>query len=418
MRKSLALLTTGICLATTAPTFATANPFSDVPADHWSRDAVASLAQSGVLTGYGDDTFRGDRAITRYEMAQMVARAMAVQPTASNVDKTTIDKLAAEYADELKNLGVRVAALERNADHTKFSGYMYIREQHQSIKNKTTGKKTTSGVNRAWFDLISTSTVNDHWKVITETNTIVDLKNDKVDDTYDFYFASIFAQGTYGKFQTQIGRIDNFSADGGLVMHAPISGAKVSFGNKLKATLTAARYNSSSLASLNKGQALDYQAAELNYKASKATNIYANAFRLHHTSLKALRGSENPMIYTAGFRTNFAPNLRLTGYYFKASDTTAQYTKDTGYYAALEYRTVKLSQPHTWSLYAKYMNMPELTQLGMDTGHFRGYKGLELGGFYIPAKNIRAHARYYFGKDVETGDLEKKLVRGEVRIFF
>ena len=42
---------------------AAANPFSDVPRDHWAYDAVTQLAADGVVEGYGDGTFRGDRNI-------------------------------------------------------------------------------------------------------------------------------------------------------------------------------------------------------------------------------------------------------------------------------------------------------------------------------------------------------------------
>ncbi|MBO6235439.1 MAG: S-layer homology domain-containing protein, partial [Schwartzia sp.] len=54
-----------------ASAFAAANPFEDVPADHWAYDAVAQLASDGVVEGYGDGSYRGDQEITRYEMAQM-----------------------------------------------------------------------------------------------------------------------------------------------------------------------------------------------------------------------------------------------------------------------------------------------------------------------------------------------------------
>ena len=59
------------------PSVVSANPFEDVPGDHWAYDAVAQLAADGVIEGYGDGTYRGEQEITRYEMAQMVARAMA-----------------------------------------------------------------------------------------------------------------------------------------------------------------------------------------------------------------------------------------------------------------------------------------------------------------------------------------------------
>ena len=78
MKKTMAAaLAAALTVGAASTTFAAANPFSDVPRDHWAYDAVTQLAADGVVEGYGDGTFRGDRSITRYEMAQMVARAMA-----------------------------------------------------------------------------------------------------------------------------------------------------------------------------------------------------------------------------------------------------------------------------------------------------------------------------------------------------
>ena len=119
MKKTLvSALTTALVVGAASTTFAAANPFSDVPADHWAYDAVAQLAQDGVINGYGDGTFRGQQEITRYEMAQMVAKAMA-KTDVSAADKAMIDKLAAEFSDELNNLGVRVSNLEKKTDNVK-----------------------------------------------------------------------------------------------------------------------------------------------------------------------------------------------------------------------------------------------------------------------------------------------------------
>lgn len=110
MRKALlSTCAAALLVGTTSTAFAAANPFEDVPVDHWAYDAVAQLAADGVIEGYGDGTYRGDQAITRFEMAQMVARAMAK----GGGNKALLDKLAAEFADELNNLGVRVANLEK-----------------------------------------------------------------------------------------------------------------------------------------------------------------------------------------------------------------------------------------------------------------------------------------------------------------
>ena len=123
MKKSIiSALTTALVVGAASTTFAASNPFEDVPADHWAYDAIAQLAADGVIEGYGDGTYRGDQEITRYEMAQMIARAMA--KGGNGADKALIDKLAAEFADELNNLGVRVAALEKKVDNVRWKGWV------------------------------------------------------------------------------------------------------------------------------------------------------------------------------------------------------------------------------------------------------------------------------------------------------
>ena len=358
-------------------TSAAANPFTDVPTDHWAYDAVSQLASDGVIEGYGDTSFRGDRAITRYEMAQMVARAMANKEKASQPDQLLIDKLSAEYAAELENLGVRVANLERNADRVKFSGYIYAREQTQHIKDKRHDTASTTSVNRMFLDLIATANVNKNWDVVYETNTMSDMNKDKVDDTYDFYEVSAFARGKYGNTTYKLGRMDTYSADGGVIMHNPISGGAVTFGNKLKTTLTAARICNINLASLGKSDVSgDYQSIELAYPTSKATKVFANAYHLHDSKYQALRGSEDPYIWEVGFQNQLGKDWRLTGYYLHATNNTPKYRLKDGYYAQIDYRKYLLKKPGTWQIYAKYAYTPELVQLGMDVGHFRDYKGV------------------------------------------
>lgn len=124
MRKAfLSTCAAALLVGVTSTAFAATNPFEDVPADHWAYDAIAQLAADGVIEGYGDGTYRGDQEITRFEMAQMVARAMAK----GGGNKALLDKLAAEFADELNSLGVRVAALEKKVDNVKWTGTVRYR---------------------------------------------------------------------------------------------------------------------------------------------------------------------------------------------------------------------------------------------------------------------------------------------------
>lgn len=91
---------------------AAATSFSDVPADHWAYDAVAKLAKAGIIDGYNDRTFRGDRVMTRYEFAIIVAKAMEQFESADENNKKLIDSLSAEFNSELNRLGARVAKVE------------------------------------------------------------------------------------------------------------------------------------------------------------------------------------------------------------------------------------------------------------------------------------------------------------------
>lgn len=123
MKKMLAVVAAATLAATPA---LAANPFSDVPQDHWAYEAVERLAASGALSGYPDGAFRGGKPMTRYEIAVLVARAMA---GGSGGDE--LKALTDEFAPELKALGVRVdefdgrlSKMEKNLGGWQISGEM------------------------------------------------------------------------------------------------------------------------------------------------------------------------------------------------------------------------------------------------------------------------------------------------------
>jgi hypothetical protein len=113
MYKKLIFSVVAACVLSVGTTFAATNPFTDVSPSDWSYRAVKSLSQAGIIGGYSDGTFKGDKSITRYEMAQLVAKAMVRLDQANTEQKAIIDKLAVEYKDELENLGVRMDHLEK-----------------------------------------------------------------------------------------------------------------------------------------------------------------------------------------------------------------------------------------------------------------------------------------------------------------
>ena len=74
MKKSLVLM----AALAMVPVIATAAPlFPDAKNDHWAADALRRLAAQGLVEGYPDGTFKGDRAASRYEVAMVVARLLA-----------------------------------------------------------------------------------------------------------------------------------------------------------------------------------------------------------------------------------------------------------------------------------------------------------------------------------------------------
>ncbi|MBP2632641.1 MAG: S-layer y domain protein [Firmicutes bacterium] len=126
MKKSLlkVAVTTALTVAFAVPAFA--NPFADVQKDHWAYDAVNVLAKDGIVDGYGDGTFKGDKTITRYEMAQIVAKAMA-KTDVSAADKATIEKLAKEFSSELKDMGIKVDEVKAEQERAKITGDARLR---------------------------------------------------------------------------------------------------------------------------------------------------------------------------------------------------------------------------------------------------------------------------------------------------
>lgn len=94
--------------------------FPDVPANHWAYEYVTKLKQAGILTGYPDGNFDGDRMMTRYEFAAIVYRAI-MAGAASNPALSqdgTLDKLAKEFSPEMKHIRIDTIAKDKNGKPT------------------------------------------------------------------------------------------------------------------------------------------------------------------------------------------------------------------------------------------------------------------------------------------------------------
>lgn len=114
------ILKAAVCtfFAGAAMTASAANPFSDVESNSWAYEAVASLSDRNIIEGYPDGTFRGNKHITRYELAQITARLLAKKDSLTAEQQSIVDKLSREYANDLSSLGVRISELEKKTGKT------------------------------------------------------------------------------------------------------------------------------------------------------------------------------------------------------------------------------------------------------------------------------------------------------------
>ena len=160
------------CFACAAVTASAANPFTDVSADDWAYQAVASLSDQGVIDGYPDGTFRGDKHVTRYEIAQIVARLMAKEDTLNASQKETLAKLSSQYANELKDLGVRIAELEKKRGATDLITELRV-QSIDRYDDVFKGKKHNEISTRVRLNTITP--VNDRVHLYGQIETILDM---------------------------------------------------------------------------------------------------------------------------------------------------------------------------------------------------------------------------------------------------
>ena len=412
MKKSL-VLAMAMALGVTASAYA-ANPFSDVPAGHWAYDSINKLAAAGVIEGYGDATFGGDKLMTRYEMAQIVAKAMA--------KGANVDKLAAEFADELDNLGVRVANLEKKADNVKITGTIKASyASYDGDKLGTTGKysktqadnklRKTNHQGRLRSDIYVSGQVNDDWTYTAMLrNQQFFTGEDANAGEEDVAFQRAYVNGKVGGVAVQAGRYSKTDITGGNIHDTRFHGVEASYGKDVKLT---AGY----------GKATDANSVEDNdavYAELKAKIGAVDATAGYYKFKNLEKAADDAAIWTVGLGFNVAKDLKFTGSYLrsdvekvtvldKLTNAKSSYNdvdKD-GYVLNLAYKGAKASQAGSWGLGATYYDQGAGTVVAhtMDGVYFdEGFKGYSVTANYALAKNIVAGVTYY---DLESKETDK-----------
>ena len=413
MKKSL-VLAMAMALGVTASAYA-ANPFSDVPAGHWAYDAVNKLAAEGVVDGYPDGTYGGDKLMTRYEMAQIVAKAMA--------KGANVDKLAAEFADELDSLGVRVANLEKKADNVKITGQ--IRASYKDVS----GDKKDNNM-RLRSRLFVNGTINDDWTYTGRFHneqyvTGNDDKGAKGEDDLDFNWA--FVSGRVGGVKMDAGRMDFTYAD---VVDVRGDGVKLAYGDDVKVTGWVFKGNSD----------IEMLSDDRVYVAGVETSFGAVDTTVRYYRADTKFDNEIVEVALAG---EIAKDLTLRGTWFNGTtddkaETLAGTDVDTnGWLVGLSYGGAKASEPGSWGVYANYSDRPFATYLlptnlsGYADAPYAllnkssvdgaakadGYEGYEIGANVTLAKNIVAAVKY-FDLEEREGSKDAQTLWSEVVFTF
>ena len=389
MKKILALA--AVAALTAGVSAYAANPFSDVTADDWAYQAVSDLSAQGVVEGYPDGTFKGERNMTRYELAQIVARLMAKEDQLNAQQQATLDKLAGEYADELANLGVRVSNLEKKVGNISWAGDAKMMYTNNAKKDGTDTYKGRIRLNVK-------GQVNDSTFVKGRIVTNMWFKDAKPEDgdgntTMD----RLFVNHSFGeKTSVVLGRQD-LTVFGGLEYDDAFDGAKLAY-NDGKFDAYAA------FGQLNAGDYKETDAAfgGLGYDFGVAK---LNAAYFNFTGDKAKTVSGFDSIWGANLVVP-VQDFSVFGEYW---DSNAD-KNDNAYQAGLGYSTLDASKPGTFALNVAYNKVGAKAYLGgvtYDAADFVGaiaadkdLKFWNVFGDVVLQKNVTLHGEYAW--DIEN----------------
>ena len=410
MKKQFAAIFAATAVLGVTTAFA-ANPFSDVTPDSWAYQSVAQLANAGVINGYPDGTFKGQNNITRYEMAQMVAKAMANQDRANAEQQAMINRLADEFSNELNNLGVRVARLEDRVGNVKVTGDARLRYQdaeHDSSK----------------FD--ARARVQFNAKVNDRTDAVVRLSsgNFELGDSTtggkaDAQIDRAYVNHKFGeRVSAKAGRF-NQVIGGGLAFDGTFDGAQLNAGNdKIQAQAAYGYMVSGDVGSLVNKTKVDPTTGDIVWdnslsKSENVTNTYLglNGKVGKHTMVGGFynrvnqdtaKGYKN--IYGFNADANF-DKVWVGGEWLKDSHVD----NSTAWTAGLGYGNYNIAKKGSWDVKGQYFNAKANAPI-VDTTYNHIYttdaKGWMASVNYALQNNVGLSANYGFDwKDQSGADL-------------
>ena len=399
MKKHLAVLAATAVLGVTSA-FA-ANPFADVTPQDWAYQAVAQLAAQGVVNGYPNGTFQGQHNITRFEMAQMVAKAMARQERVDAEQNAIINRLANEFSTELNNLGVRVSTLENKVGNFKFTGDARLRYQNLDKDDNVDSNKSRFDYRaRVQFD----ATVNDN------TKAVIRLAGEKKEfgekGNPETSLDRVYVQHNFGKYVTATAGRQDLVIGNGLVFDDVFEGAVATVGkDKLNASVA--------YGYLQDGTYVNNNGKEVKLAdKTRLENAQVSVYQLNYmpTEKVAVKGfyadihekGENS-VYGTSLDLKLGKNVWVGGEYAKQETHGAA---GEAWTAGVGYGEADMAKAGTWGAKVQYFDLKKEAPVVSNTWNLadqnKNYRGYLATVDYTVAKNVGLSAYATFDSKTQA----------------
>lgn len=433
--KKQVVCTLTAALAVTSLSALAANPFVDVPSDSWAYKSVVELADAGIIQGVDGQYFQGHRNITRYEAAEMVAKAMAHMDKASVEQRALINKLADEYADELNSLGVRVTNLENRVGHTRVFGDVFVRYRYQNGNKKNDSSWDTR------FRIRAQGQVNDRTKVTAGVSTGFrpfasnGAASDEGNNPYvdlakvDYNFGS-------KNWELSVGRNDVYRIGRdayGLQYFDALDGAELRYHNdKLAITTGYGKFKDGKKPGVDTvkpisdahsdhfstdGLKTGYGEIDAFFGSGKAARSEAGIYynRLHQSNHGKDADKDYFAKYIAGYfaRGNYGKwsllaNYEHIGFKDGVKNVDGQDYGDAWMYK-LQYGNASFAAPGSWDTWLEYLDLDDGSFLGGNPFTWRFSSDMDnqrtwgIGADYTVAKNLKFSVMQSFASQAKTG---------------
>ncbi len=423
MKKQFAAIFAATAVLGVTTAFA-ANPFSDVTPDSWAYQAVSQLANAGVINGYPDGTFKGQNNITRYEMAQMVAKAMANQDRANAEQQAMINRLADEFSNELNNLGVRVARLEDRVGNVKVTGDARLRYRDASKKDWNNGNSKFEARARVQFN----AKVNDRTDAVVRlTSGNFELGNAQEGGNANATIDRAYVNHKFGeRVSVKAGRFGQVIG-GGLAFDGTFDGAQFNAGNDKVNFQAAYGYmvsgdniapdKKANFAGLTKDQNVTNTYLSLNGKVGKHAMVGGFYDRVNQSKQAGATGlAQYKNVYGFNADANF-DKVWVGGEWLKASSVE----NSQAWTAGVGYGNYDIKKAGTWGVKGQYFNQKKNAPI-VDTTYNQFYttdaKGWMASVDYALQNNVGLSANYGFDWKTQDGTDKGDFYRADLNYKF